>query len=185
MELARGIAGLLSWQWVVIILALSFHRPIGKLLNRVVGFRLGGEQGLQLALARELDQQSGQVIEPQIIEQTFPRVDAKLFVLRDDHGVERAKLGVTNTNSTSLTLYDQSGKERVSVFVLPDGSSAIGLYDQEKIRTMLARGEFAGVDGLSILGPDGRNGISLLVGSEGHPSFDITDQRGVPLFSSE
>jgi hypothetical protein len=54
------------------------------------------------------------------------------------------------------------------------------LYDgDQRIRAMLVHGEVAGVAGLSILGPDGRNGVQLLVSSEGDPSFNITDQRGL------
>jgi hypothetical protein len=112
------------------------------------------------------------------------RVDAELFVLRDEHGNERAKLGVTDTDATSLTLYDTKGKERVSIFVLADGSSTVALYDDSGLpRTMLARAETAGVDGLTVRGPDLKNGIYLLLSSEGDPSFDIVDPREVSLFS--
>ena len=112
------------------------------------------------------------------------RVDAQLFVLRDEQGNERAKLGVTDTDATALTLYDIRGKERVSIFVLADGSSTVALYDDSGLpRTMLARGETPGVEGLTIRGPDRQNGFYLLVSSEGDPSFDISDQRGVSLFS--
>lgn len=183
MELARSIAGLLTWQWVVLILALNFHRPLRRLLDRIVGLRLGGEKGVQATLTT-LKPGPGKVLEAEVAEQHFQkRLDAGLFVLRDARGNERAKLGVTDTNTTSLSLYDSEGKERMVLFVTPDGSSTVALYDDKKVRTLLARSEVMGVDGLSILGSDGRNGVNLLVSSEGHPSLDITDQRGRSLFS--
>jgi hypothetical protein len=127
----------------------------------------------------------GKLIEDKPSEPEVPkRIDAELFVLRDEHGHERAKLGVTDTDATSLTLYDAQGKERLSIFVLVDGSSTVALYDDQRVRTMLSRGVTAGVDGLTILGPDRKNGIHLLVSSEGDPSLDISDQRGLAAFSA-
>jgi hypothetical protein len=79
-------------------------------------------------------------------EKIEKRIDAELFVLRDDHGNECAKLGVTDNGATSLELYDPTGKERLSVFVLADGSSTIALYDDGGIRTMLSRSDTAGVE---------------------------------------
>ncbi|MGA9722869.1 MAG: hypothetical protein WBQ86_10460 [Candidatus Binatus sp.] len=183
MELARSIAGLLSWQWLVLILAFVFYRPLLKLINRVVGFSLGGEKGLSATLSTG---PVGRIIEGNASEpeKTRERVDARLFVLRDESGRERAKLGVTDTGATSLTLYDPQEKERLSIFVLADGSSTVALYDDQKIRIMLSHSEMMGVEGLSILGPDRKNGIYLLVSSEGHPSFDISDQRGMVVFSA-
>ena len=179
MELARSIAGLLSWQWVVIILALSFLGPLRRLLDRIVGFKVGGKKGIEATLADALERRAGKVVESGPQEKPLERLDAELFVLRDKEGRERAKLGVTDTDTTALTLYDPQGKERLSIFVLPDGSSVVALYDDQRVRTILTRSEMTGVDGLSILGPDARNGINLLVSSEGEPSFDVTDQRGL------
>jgi hypothetical protein len=128
----------------------------------------------------------GRLIENKPPEREVPkRVDAELIVLRDKHGHERAKLGVTDTDATALTLLDAKGKERISIFVLADGTSTVALHDDQGLaRTMLSRGETVGVDGLAIIGPDRRNGIYLLVSSEGHPSLDISDQRGLAVFSA-
>jgi hypothetical protein len=111
-------------------------------------------------------------------ERTEKRIDAELFVLHDESGRERAKLGLMDTGATSFSLYDPKGKGRLSIFVLADGSSAVILSDEQNIRTMLSRGETCGVDGLAILGPDRRNGVYLLVSSEGDPSFDRWDRAG-------
>ena len=180
MELARSIAQLLSWQWVIIILALSFLGPLRRLLDRIVGFKVGGKKGLEARLTA-FERQAGKVVESEPTEEKYPkRLDAELFVLLDKQGKQRAKLGVTDTDSTILSLYDSKENERISIFVLPDGSSTLALYDDDqRIRAMLAQAEMAGVAGLSIFGPDGRNGVNLLVSSEGEPSFDITDQRGL------
>jgi len=89
----------------------------------------------------------GKLVEAKPLElEVQKQVDSKLFVLRDESGRERAKLGVTDTNATSLSLYDALGKERISIFVLADGSSTVALYDdQGLVRTMLSRGETAGL----------------------------------------
>jgi hypothetical protein len=47
MHLTRSISGLLTWQWVVLILALSFNRPLRRLIDRVVSLSLGGKKGLR------------------------------------------------------------------------------------------------------------------------------------------
>jgi hypothetical protein len=183
MDIARQAAGLLTWQWVALILALSFRRTLLTVLDRIVRFRVGGKKGLEATLAR-LPQSAGSVIEPEPASKTHMRIDAELFVLRDKEENVRAKLGVTNTNATSFSLYDPNGKERLAIFVLPDGSSTVALYDELEARTMLLRAETAGVDGLVVLGPDRRNGGRLLVSSEGDPSIDITDQEGTRLFEA-
>jgi hypothetical protein len=185
-ELLRSIAELLSWQWVVLILALIFRQYVGVLIARITRFRVGGKKGFEATLTG-LEQGAGKFIEAERGEQKpQKRLDAELFVLRDAQGKERAKMGVTNTNATSLSLYDPAGIERVSIFVLADGTSSVSLADEQNVsRTMLFRSEMTGVDGLAILGPDMCNGSHLLVSSEGYPSLSLTDQQGTVIFDAE
>lgn len=182
MELAQSIVhlqvSLLSWQWLILILAVSFHSTLRRLFERIIGLSLGGDRGFSATLSvQDAGTVQGEIGSGKIEK----RIDAELFVLRDEHGNERAKLGVTDTGATSLELYDPKGKERLTVFVLADGSSTVALYDDAGIRTMLSRSDTAGVEGLTIFGPDRRNGVHLLVGSEGEPSFDMRDQRGLSV----
>jgi|HubBroStandDraft_6_1064221.scaffolds.fasta_scaffold204098_3 hypothetical protein len=186
------IISALAWPVVVLVAigaALAIVRWLRSAIAQAVTERpvkLGVAVGKMRATAetrgRDKLAEYGKLIEEKPSEpKVSKRVDAELFVLRDEHGRERAKFGVTDTDATSLTLYDARGKERISIFVLADGSSTVALYDDKRVRTMLSRGETAGVDGLTILGPDHKNGIYLLVSAEGDPSFDIIDQRGLSI----
>ena len=189
------IISALAWPIVALAAIIAFviivrslrHAIAQAMTERPVKVAVGIGKMRATAETRGRDKlaEHGNLIEGKPTTPEVPkRIDAELFVLRDEHGHERAKLGVTDTDATSLTLYDTQGRERVSIFVLADGSSTVALYDDQRVRTMLSRGETAGVDGLTILGPDRKNGIYLLVSSEGHPSLDISDQRGLAVFSA-
>ncbi len=144
MEIARSIAALLTWQWLILILALSFQRPLRGLIVK-----------------------------------KEDRVEAKLFVLRDAQGNERAKLGLTNTNSTNLSLYDPSGKERASIFVLPDGTSALAFYDNNgEERAVLATGLLSS---FHLVGPDGTSAATLLIDGTDRPEWEMVDPRGLRI----
>jgi len=45
MDIARSVAALLTWQWLILILAVGFWRPLRKLFERVVDFSVGGDKG--------------------------------------------------------------------------------------------------------------------------------------------
>ncbi len=186
--LAWPIVSLVAIGAVLIIVRWLRDAIVQAMTERPVKVAVGIGKMHATAETRKRDEvgkvEHGSLVEEKPSKLEVPkRIDAELFVLRDEGGRERAKLGVTDTDATSLTLYDTQGKERLSIFVLADGSSTVALYDDKNIRTMLSRSETMGVEGLSIRGPDRENGIYLLVGSEGHPSLDISDQRGLAVFS--
>jgi len=174
MEIARSIAALLTWQWLILILALSFQRPLRGLIKRITHFRIGGEKGAQADFAG-LERRAGELEEVKKED----RVEAKLFVLRDAQGNERAKLGLTNTNSTNLSLYDPSGKERASIFVLPDGTSALAFYDNNgEERAVLATGLLSS---FHLVGPDGTSAATLLIDGTDRPEWEMVDPRGLRI----
>lgn len=175
MEIAGSIAALLTWQWLILILALIFQRPLRGLFKRITHLGFGGEKGAQVEFAAEAARRAGEVEEVKKED----RVEAKLFVLRDAQGKERAKLGVTNTNSTDLSLYDPSGKERISTFVLPDGTSALAFWDDNgKQRASLTSGLMSG---FHLVGPDGTSAATLLIDGTDRPEWDMVDPRGLRI----
>jgi hypothetical protein len=171
--LLTSIAGLLTWQWLILILAISFRRPLRGLIERITHFGFGGEKGARVEFAAELERRAGEVEEVKKED----RVAAKLFVLCDAEGKERAKLGVTDTNSTSLSLYDPSGKERASIFVLADGTSSLAFYDADgKQRATLATGLMSG---FQLIGPDGTSAATLFLDGTERPDWEMVDPRGL------
>lgn len=119
MDIARSVAALLTWQWLILILALIFWRPLRKLFDRIVGIGVGGKKGIQAILAPDkgLEVEIGNV--PDIgTPNPQDRIDVRLIVLRDSEGRERAKLGVTDRDAVSLTMCDGDGTRRMEISAL-------------------------------------------------------------------
>jgi hypothetical protein len=174
METAHSIAAFLTWQWLILILAISFWRPLHGLMERITHLGFGGEKGAQMEFAR-LERRPGKLIEVKAED----RVEAKSFVLRDAQGKERAKLGVTDTNSTCLSLYGPNSEERAAIFVLSDGTSTLAFYDDNgKERVVLATGVMSG---FQLIGPDGTSGATLLLDGTGRPDWEMVDPRGLRI----
>jgi hypothetical protein len=123
MDIARSVAALLTWQWLILFLALTFRQALRRLFDRLVGFTVGGEKGIQFSapFRDDLEIETGTVREigtPNIL----PRIDAKLIVLRDSEGRERATLGVTDKDAVSFTLSGSDGLRRVHLQTFGDNS---------------------------------------------------------------
>jgi len=61
---------------------------------------------------------------------TSPTVEAKEFVVRDDHGVIRARLEMEQY-APCLTFYDPLGKERLKIGLRTDGSPLLRVEQRE------------------------------------------------------
>jgi hypothetical protein len=46
MDLARSVAALLTWQWLILIVALIFNRPLRNLIARISNISFDGERGM-------------------------------------------------------------------------------------------------------------------------------------------
>ena len=142
MDITR-LVDLLRWPTVIVFLALTFRKPISELFWRLGSFSLniGGDKGFRARLAALPQRRAGKINEPKAHE----RIDTELLVLRDSNGRERAKLGMTDTDSACLTFYDLGGGERLSIWVHPNGASAVTLYGDGNREVLLGTGELCGL----------------------------------------
>jgi len=178
MDLARSISGLLTWQWVALILGIVFHAPVRGLIDRAIDLSVGGRKGLRIkTVAKELtESQLGRIERPESNPASAPvpkRLEAEEFVLRDSDGNTRAILTISDTRSATLAFYDSDGKERAGLFTGPRGDSALFFLDEHrKQRVVLGFG--VGEQGaLIITGPDGQVAAGLLIDEKGVPAFEL------------
>ena len=101
MDLAHSISGLLTWKWVVLILALSFHRSLRKLIDkslhglidRLVSVSLvRGDYASGRIRRRKWSRELGRVKETAPQEPVHKNLEAHQFTLQDEHGNRRAVL---------------------------------------------------------------------------------------------
>jgi hypothetical protein len=183
MDIARSVAALLTWQWLILILALIFRWPLHRLFDRIVDFRLGGEKGIQVsAPIRNLEIDTGRVAD--VGTPNFQdRVDTKLIVLRDNEGRERAKLGVTDKNAVAFTMNGSNGKERMRLVDNGNGTatSLSFLSDSGKTTALLAGGPTAG---LSFSADANGLAHAIFVVGEKQQFLQIADGEGKTIFSA-
>jgi len=183
-ELLGSIAGLLTWQWVVLILGVSFRAPLWRLIDRVIGVSFGGKKGFSLTAAqlREIGEQRGTTPEP-VSRSVKPekQIEAERFVLRDTGGKVRAILGLSDTESATLSLRDGEGKERAALYATAHGPSAVALFDEKgEPCVMLGAGDLLA---LVLRGSHGQPAVSLAVDEKGDPSFDGVNSQGLPVWN--
>ncbi|MFZ0889900.1 MAG: hypothetical protein WA005_15750 [Candidatus Binataceae bacterium] len=182
MELTRSIFGLLTWQWVVLILGFSFRAPLRRLIDRVIGVSFGGKKGIRVTADQFGDR--GREMTPERVPAAgiSKVVEAERFVLRDAGGKVRAILGLSDTDSAALSLRDREGKERAALYVTAHGPSALDFCDEKgATRVMLGLGdEYLA---LVLKGSSAQSMASLAVDEKGDPNFEGVNSSGVAVWS--
>jgi hypothetical protein len=106
----------------------------------------------------------------------------RAFILEDENGKRRARLGMDRDGSPALGLYDANGKERARLLLLPDGSPMLGLHDaNERPRawlTLLKDGPMLGLHD-----PNGETRAVLRVFDRG-PALELSDANGVLFWTT-
>jgi hypothetical protein len=182
MEIAQRISELLTWEW----LALWFSGPLRRLIDRVVDFSVGGSKGIRAKASPSL--QSAQRNAREVghlpmgtndAASIQERVDAKLFVVRDESGKERARLGVSDTGSALLSMLDGAGRERMTLSVHDDGNTGLMFQDEYGLlRVSLASD---GERGLMITNDASDLAVALTVYPDGVPELELFDPNGKRL----
>jgi hypothetical protein len=178
MDIARSVAALLTWQWLILILALTFRRPLRELFSRIVRIGIGGAKGAEIfAPWRDPEPDIGRVLEvgePEIKD----RIDARLIVLRDKEDRERAILGVTDKGAVSFTMRESNGSTRTELIAYRTASS-LWLYGSDDNRGVwLTSGR--GRSALRLESGDVETGLAnLRIAVEGQKaSVEIKDAQG-------
>lgn len=163
----------------------------------VFGFTQGGHPGLRIGPV-----EGGMTAELQIDRSGMPR-----FGLMDDQGRAIVGIGVLEKNLPVIVLKGPNGERQVAMTVSKDGTPYVGLYDSEKrarsewkldangnpvlvLRDQKGqgRGLFGvvgpGIAAMSLMNPQGREGVVFQVNQDGHADGVIYERDGAPKWRS-
>jgi hypothetical protein len=176
------IAGLLTWEWLVLILALCFWSPFRRLIDRVVDLRVGGSKGIRAKappIFQDLQKHRKAEHLPTAEASEISiqkRIDTELLVLRGRNGMERAKLGISDNNGALLTMLDGEGRERLQLSVSADGDCWLSFSDEYGLLRLAL--DSGAERGLMITNNDANLAVALAIDTSGVPELEMYDPTG-------
>jgi hypothetical protein len=105
-------------------------------------------------------------------------IQARAFVLVDQHGTPLARLGLLPHGALGLGFYDQGKKTRLLLSVEGDGSSSVSLFSKDGRGSALLTATGNGSTSLRLLDANWKVRASLATWPDGSPFLQFSDRGG-------
>ena len=116
-------------------------------------------------------------------EKRHTTLRARVFILEDENGEQRAALSVDKDDNALIHFNDKEGRNRLFVGVTPEGTPRVSLqYAHGKGSIQLEANDRINSAALIIAGPTGRAQVLLGIAPNGAPLIALLDQDGKRVF---